>query len=84
MPLTIKDSKPTNLASRRAGVTGETLTQDARRAIDERLPRAPASCDGASAADELDRIALHCASLPKWDGRSADEIIEYNERGVPR
>jgi hypothetical protein len=34
--------------------------------------------------DELDAIALHCASLPVLDARTADEILGYDERGLPR
>ena len=34
-------------------------------------------------ADELDRIALRCASLPAKDRRAADEILGYDEDGVP-
>jgi hypothetical protein len=34
-------------------------------------------------ADELDEIACHCASLPVLDKRSNDEIIGYDENGMP-
>ena len=37
-----------------------------------------------SLADELDAVAHRCASLPVVDARSADEIIGYDEHGVPR
>jgi antitoxin VapB len=35
-------------------------------------------------ADELEAIAEHCANLPVLDPRSADEILGYNEHGLPR
>jgi antitoxin VapB len=35
-------------------------------------------------ADDLDEIALHCAELAVHDPRSADEIIGYDEHGLPR
>lgn len=35
-------------------------------------------------ADELEEIAEHCASLPVLDGRRAEEILGYDEAGVPR
>ena len=38
---------------------------------------------GSRLADELDHIALHCANLPRRDRRSADQIIGYDERGLP-
>lgn len=34
-------------------------------------------------ADELDAIARHCAALPVLDPRSAEDIIGYDERGIP-
>jgi len=32
---------------------------------------------------DLDAIALHCAALPVLDARPADEIVGYDDRGVP-
>lgn len=34
-------------------------------------------------ADELEAIASRCASLPVLDDRSPDEIIGYDENGLP-
>ena len=33
--------------------------------------------------DELMAIARHCAALPLLDARSADEILGYDETGLP-
>ena len=38
---------------------------------------------GQSLAAELEAIAEHCANLPVLDDRSADEILGYDERGLP-
>jgi len=35
-------------------------------------------------ADELDAISHHCASLPILDGRTEDEILGYDDQGLPR
>jgi antitoxin VapB len=35
-------------------------------------------------ADDLDEIALHCSTLPVLDRRSAEDIMEYDENGLPR
>ena len=35
-------------------------------------------------ADELRAIGERCASLPVLDDRTADEILDYDERGIPR
>jgi antitoxin VapB len=34
--------------------------------------------------DELREIAQRCARLPTIDDRSAEEILGYDERGLPR
>lgn len=83
MPLNIKDSETYGLTRRLAHLTGESLTQAVRRSVRERLARVEGGRIGTSLADELDRIALHCANLPRRDSRSADEIIGYDERGLP-
>jgi antitoxin VapB len=33
-------------------------------------------------AEELDKIALHCAALPDLDTPSPDEIIGYDKNGM--
>jgi len=38
---------------------------------------------GRSLADELDEIAKRCAALPTLDKRTPDEIIGYDDRGLP-
>ena len=83
MPLNIKDSETDALAKRLASLTGESLTQAVKRAIQERLARVEKSRRAIRLADELDHIALHCAGLPRRDRRSAEQIIGYNERGLP-
>jgi len=35
-------------------------------------------------ADELEEIVKHCGSLPVLDDHSADEILSYDESGLPR
>jgi antitoxin VapB len=35
-------------------------------------------------ADELDEIALHCSRLPVLEPRTPDEILGYDEHGLPR
>lgn len=36
------------------------------------------------AAEEIIAIAARCRALPDYDSRSADEIIGYDEAGIPR
>lgn len=83
MPLNIKDSDTHALAKRLASLTGESLTKAVKRAIQERLAQVERAQGGTGLADELDHIALHCAGLPRRDRRSANEIIGYDEHGLP-
>lgn len=83
MPLNIKDADTHALAKRLAGLTGESLTQAVKRAVQERLAQVEKSQSVMRLADELDRIALHCAGLPRRDGRSSAEIVRYDQRGLP-
>jgi hypothetical protein len=39
---------------------------------------------GRTLAEDLDEIALHCSRLPVLDSRSPDEILGYDENGLPR
>ncbi len=34
--------------------------------------------------DELEEIAEHCANLPQLDRRRAEDILGYDESGLPR
>ena len=83
MPLNIKDAATHAMAKQLAGLTGESLTTAVKRAIQERLVQVERSRAVNGIADELDHIALHCASLPRRDHRSADQIIGYDEHGLP-
>jgi antitoxin VapB len=83
MPLNIKDPQTDRLVRELAQSTGETITQAVEVAVAERLDRLRAGRPSRRLADELDRIALRCAALPLLDTRSDDEILGYDERGLP-
>lgn len=83
MPLNIKDAETHELARRLAKLTGESLTKAVKHAIAEKLAQVEKKQDRDTLADSLDRIALHCAALPRRDRRSAEEIIGYDENGLP-
>ena len=84
MAFSIKNPEADRLARKLAAATGESLTKAVIVALKERLERLGARRRGRSLADELDEIALRCAALPVKDTRTADEIIGYDEHGVPR
>lgn len=86
MPLNIKDAETHDMARKLARVTGETLTEAVRTAIRERLDRLEArqAVGRRRLAQRLEVIAKHCASLPVLDDRTPDELLGYDDKGLPR
>ena len=81
MALNIKDGETDRLARELARVTGETITEALKKALIERLERTrPRKL---SRLEELNQIALRCAALPDIDRRSPNEILGYDENGLP-
>jgi antitoxin VapB len=85
MPLNIKDPETHEMARQLAAATGETITKAVTIAIHERLQkvRNTKMATGRRLADRLDEIADHCAALPVLRDRSIDEILGYDDRGMP-
>ena len=83
MALNIRNSKTEQLDETVAELTGETKTMAVTVALKERLERIQRERSGRSLVDELNEIALRCASLPVLDDRSEGEILGYNEDGLP-
>ncbi len=84
MALNIRNAEAERLAEQVAALTGETKTLAVTRALRDRLERVRSGRSGRRLADELDEIARRCASLPILDDRSPEEILGYDEHGVPR
>jgi len=84
MALSLKDPETDRLAREVARLTGENLTQAVRTALAERLERERLrrGRPKTELVQRLNEIALHCASLPEVDSRSADEIIGNDENGM--
>jgi len=53
------------------------------KSAEERLQRVRRSHGGHSLAAEMLEIGKHCASLRDLDPRTADEILGYDEHGLP-
>ena len=85
MPLSIKDPEADELARKLARSTGETITQAIVVALRERLAREQRKSEAVEAlVEEIMDIGRHCAALPLLDARSADEIIGYDQHGLPQ
>jgi antitoxin VapB len=84
MALTIRNPEAERVATELARQTGETKTKAMIKAPRDRLARVRRERSRRRLADELEAIAEHCANLPVFDARSADEIIDCDEHGLPR
>ena len=84
MPLSIKSPEADRLARELAAITGETITVAITVAMRERLERQRRKKeDNEVLIRELMAIADHCASLPVFDTRTEDEIMGWDENGLP-
>jgi antitoxin VapB len=84
MALNIRNSEAEMLAAELARQTGESKTDAVIKALRDRLSRVRRERSGRRLADELEDIAKHCAGLPIIDARPANEILGYDEHGLPR
>ncbi len=83
MALSIKSDEADRLARDLASVTGETLTDAVTNALRERLER-ERSASVRATVRRLVRLAEEVQALPVLDGRTPDEIMRYDEQGLPR
>jgi antitoxin VapB len=81
--LSIKDPEADRLARELAARTGETLTEAVVVALRERLARETGRARTVPMREELATIRRRCAALPVLDNRAADEILGYDDRGLP-
>lgn len=82
MALSIKDPEADRLAREVAKATGETLTAAVVQSLRERLARVRRRRER-RLSDEILKIGRRCSELPVEDGRSDDEIIGYDDHGLP-
>jgi antitoxin VapB len=82
MALRIKDPETGDLARRLAEITGEEVADAVKTAIRERLDRETRR-RGKLTVEELLAIVDQIASQPVIDPRTPEEIIGYDEHGLP-
>ncbi len=81
MALNLKDAETHELARELAARRGVTMTQAVKDALAEALRHsAPASL---GKFERLEEISLRAARLPVLDDRSPDEILGYDNSGMP-
>jgi antitoxin VapB len=83
MPRNSKDADTERVVRELAAIVGEAVTTAARSAAEERLQRIPCDESGRKLADELVAIGARCSALPDLDSRSTDDILGYDEHGLP-
>ena len=84
MALTLDHPEADELARELSQYTGESVTQAVLTALRERLEREKEKLSQAeSLKEELLRIGQERAALPELDQRTPEEIIGYNEQGIP-
>jgi antitoxin VapB len=83
MALNIRNEEAESLAAALAKLTGESKTAAVTKALRERLMRVSREKRQRDRIAELTDIALRCARRPVLDPRSADEILGYDENGLP-
>lgn len=84
MALSIRNSETERLVRAVAKETGESLTQAIEQSLRERLDRLQRRRPAALALQKLNDILRRVDSLPDKDERSPDEILGYDEDGLPR
>lgn len=83
MALNIRNLEAEKLAEAVTAITGESKTQAVTKALKERLETLKRRKSRRSVADKLDEVAKHCAALPILDTRSPDEVLGYDDHGLP-
>ena len=84
MPLSIKDEETERLARALARATGESITTATRKAIEERLRKVANPRAREALLDDLASIRRRWSGMQVLDHRSPDEILGYDEAGLPR
>jgi antitoxin VapB len=83
MAISIKSVETERLAREVAAKTGESLTEAIRKALQERLERLREERRHQIVMSQLDDILRRVDQLPILDSRSPEEILGYDEHGLP-
>jgi antitoxin VapB len=83
MGLSIKSIETEDLAREIAARTGESLTRAIQRALEERLERLNNNRRSEALTEQIDDILQRVDAMPDLDARTPEEIIGYDENGLP-
>lgn len=83
MPISIKNQETEALARKLADLTGESITVAVKKAVEDRYEKVRRERSGRSLAQDLAEIGRSCARLPVISDMTEDEILGYDEFGIP-
>jgi len=83
MPLNIKSPEADRVVRELAELTGESITDAVIRSVRDRLEREHAKRGYERRRREILRIRERYQQLPIRDDRPADEILGYDQEGLP-
>lgn len=84
MGMSIKNPATERLARDVAKETGESLTEAIQKSLEERWLRLQAKRRSRALSLQIDDLLRRVDALPTLDSRSEDEILGYDEHGLPR
>jgi antitoxin VapB len=86
MALNIRDPEAHRLAREVAAATGETMTEAVKTALRERLARVRqvGEAEQQERFEAIMDFARRWREAPAIDPRPLDQIVEYDEHGLPR
>ncbi len=84
MALSIKNDETERLARQVARETGESLTEAIQKALQERWERLKAKRGSHVLAGQIEDLLRRVDALPILDSRPEEEILGYDEHGMPR
>ena len=83
MALNIKDVETDRVARELAAATGETITVATRRALEERLARVRVRAGRRAAEERIGAIIRRGRTRAIDDRRPVNDILGYDEHGLP-
>lgn len=83
MALSIKHPEADQLARSLDALTGLSLTEAVLKALREQLTRETGRSRVNGLAEDLRAISARCAALPDLDLRRPEEMLGFDEHGLP-
>jgi antitoxin VapB len=83
MALSIKSIEVERIAREVAARTGESITGAIQKALEQRLERLKQERRSQLLTGQLEEILRRVDQLPVLDSRTADQILGYDDHGLP-